>query len=77
MKTANEKARALSQWFEHELCIDPEICERMIPALELTIKNQDRDTRHACAQAVLEHGNAPAIEMIDRCQAACMNAKAL
>lgn len=47
-------------------------------AIILLLKEQDRDTRHACAEAVLDCGETSStIPMIDRCHAACMNAKAV
>lgn len=45
--------------------------------LKIALKEQDRDTRQACAEAVIQHGDADPLEMIDLCHHACMNAEAL
>lgn len=42
-------------------------------AIRFALKEQDRDTRHACAEACLQHAEKPAIEMIDACHNSCMN----
>lgn len=52
MKTAKEKAR---EWLQSNImdnpatAIDVDFLERQ---LEVLLKEQDRDTRHACAEAV-------------------------
>ena len=43
--------------------------------LRRALKKQDRATRHACAEAVLQCGDAPALEIVDRCHAACINVR--
>ena len=45
--------------------------------IKIAMKEQDRDTRHACAEAVIQCSDASSLEMIDRCHNACMNAKAI
>lgn len=49
MKTAEEKAFNLL----HGLNIKGKLFENLYGAVIATIKEQDRDTRHACAEAVL------------------------
>lgn len=39
MTAADERAKALTEWFHRELDVDSETCSRMIPAIELAIKN--------------------------------------
>ena len=75
MKSAREKA---DEWVSENV-VAADSCDYLdlIKSLELLLKHQDRGTRHACAEAVLQHGDAPAIEMIDRCHNACMNVKAV
>ncbi len=40
-------------------------------------KEQDKITRHACAEAVLEHGDTDPLCVIACCHNACMNVKAV
>ena len=74
MKTFKEKTENL---LEQIACCDLhsdkgiDKAERLIL---MALKEQDRDTRHACAEAVIRQGDAAAIELIDRCHNACMNA---
>ena len=71
MNTAREKAE---YWLNDNVAGWNAI---QLECLVHLLKRQDRDTRHACALACLDHGSAPAIEMIDRCHDACMNVKAV
>lgn len=71
MKTAKEKAL---EWLQDAGNV---FNDDDVKSLTLLLKEQDRDTRHNCAEAVLEHGGAPSLEMIDRCHNACMNARAV
>jgi len=48
-----------------------------LQALILLLKEQDRDTRHACANSVIQNGDAPSSEMIGRCHSSCINAVAI
>jgi hypothetical protein len=72
MKTAEEKAK--------EWC-DRYNLEEMQSRVTLLLKEQDRDTRHACAEAVvLLHGQMNCGQEFirkDSAHAACMNAKDL
>lgn len=65
MKTAKEKAEYwlddnVSGWHEGQL-----------KCLTVLLKEQDRDTRHACAEASLQCGT------VEGAHDACMNAKAV
>lgn len=71
MKTARERAEF---WLAMNVA---GYDEHLVDYLEVLLKQQDKITRHACAEACLEHGDAPSIEMIDRCHDACMNVKAV
>ena len=71
MKTAQEKAQ---EWLNENIAL---WSVGQLNALTTLLKEQDRDTRHACAEAVIQHGGAPALEMIDMCHVACMNARAV
>ena len=68
-KTAEEKAL---EWINSQNLI---YSDNMVKSLSLLLKQQDRDTRHACAEAVIQQADAPAIDMISRCHNACMNAR--
>lgn len=70
MRTLNEKVAGLMEFFGTDSA-------EALSAIESVLREQDRDTRHACAEAVIQHGDAPALEMIDRCYAACINARAV
>lgn len=79
MKTAEEKARALLD----ETCVSGAAYNRLCRAITLALKVQDRDTRHACAKAVLECSEicetptgGSAISP-DDVHFACMNVKAV
>lgn len=51
------------------------IDSNMVVALTLLVKTQDRDTRHACAEAILEcDPNHIGVQYyINDCHAACVN----
>ncbi len=56
----------------------------LLNAIELVLKEQDRDTRHACAEAVLmanprdaAHEHPLVVECFNRAHQACMNAQAV
>jgi len=72
MKTAEEKAK---KFFSDHLIMPN---KTMIIGLERLLKEQDRDTRHACAEAVLQmdepldSSNAPSMA-----HNICMNVKAV
>lgn len=73
MTTAREKADA---WIRRSVSI---YSDSMIDSLEKLLKEQDRDTRHACAEAVLqcnEDNEDVSGECIlkDDAHAACINA---
>ena len=73
MKTAEEKAE---QWlFENMLGFEPRFYQDEIESLTMLLKEQDRDTRHACAEAV----NSIALDTFASTAAhdACMNVKAV
>lgn len=70
MRTLNEKVAGLMEFFGADSA-------EAQSAIESVLREQDRDTRHACAEAVIQHGDAPALEMIDRCYAACINARSI
>lgn len=76
MKTARERAE---KWLESRHEADDSFSWDLsdLKSLEILLKEQDKITRHACAEACLGHGDAPAIEMIGRCHSACMNVKAV
>lgn len=51
-------------------------------AIELALKEQDRDTRHACAEAmnlnlIQSNYHMPASEVLTRAHQACMNTQAV
>lgn len=71
MKTARER---VNEWLSHNSL---GMTQQGYRSLVELLKEQDKISRHACAEACLEHGDAPGIEMIDRCHAACMNVKAV
>ena len=70
MTTAREKADA---WIKRSVSI---YSDSMIDSLEKLLKEQDRDTRHACAEAVLQCNEDVSGECIwkDDAHAACINA---
>ena len=76
MKTLNEKEKYLMDFIGTD-------CSEVKKAIELALKEQDRDTRHACAEAVINCDKEVAVdgirELIDACvaHAACMNAKSV
>ena len=70
MRTIDEKVKSLMDFIGTDCADDKAEIERVL-------REQDRDTRHACAEAVIQHGDADPLEMIDLCYAACINAKAL
>jgi hypothetical protein len=76
-KTAEEKAKELCLKLYH--CYTPKAHEAKI--ILLALKEQDRDTRHACAEAVLQIGkNCNCVQcgrLRDQAHAACMNASAV
>lgn len=87
MKTVEEKARALLD----ETCVSGAAFNRLLRAITLALKEQDRDTRHACAEAVVSlegcttsndnaiygpHGEICKAVSVDEAQAACMNVRA-
>lgn len=51
MKTAREKAE---EWLDRNIGI---IDSSNVRALTILLKEQDRNTRHACAEAVIKKGN--------------------
>lgn len=71
MKTAKEKAE---YWLNDNVA---GWTETQLRCLTVLLKEQDRDTRHACAEAVLQQSDSPVLEMIVRCHAACTNARAV
>lgn len=70
MTTAREKADA---WIRRSVSI---YSDSMIDSLEKLLKEQDRDTRHACAEAVIQCNEDVSGECIwkDDAHAACINA---
>lgn len=70
MKTAEERANDFLVSYVNEWT------NRQERALIKMIKEQDRDTRHACAEVCLENADKPAIEIIGACHNSCMNVKA-
>lgn len=71
MKTAKDKALAIATaWSEKTgvLSSDGSYFKMLCQDIELALKEQDRDTRHACAASVLTSEDA---------HAACINAKAI
>lgn len=79
MKTVEEKAQ---RWVLDNVVLS-ENCDieysDVVNALALLLKEQDRDTRHACAEAVVECGRVLNKDVILPMAAhlACMNAKAI
>lgn len=69
MKTAEQKA---IDWLNDNVA---GWSGTQLSALTNLIKEQDRDTRLACAEAVIQHGDALVLEMIDRCHTACLSVK--
>jgi len=71
MKTAEQKAYiAVKKWSEESSAVEfgsPSF-HALCDCLEMALKEQDRDTRHTCAEAVI-HASDP--------HAACMNVKAV
>lgn len=80
MKTAKEKANELA---EQVVGLDLRTSvgvEKLIDVIRLALKEQDRDTRHACAEAVLGCDKSLYnIDLIwkDDAHSACMNVKAV
>ena len=78
MKTAREKAES---WLEHKV---PGYSTDQLIGLTVLLKEQDRDTRHACAEAVIGCKNqhvgpfmgSPRI-LKDEAHSAIMNTKAV
>jgi len=74
-KTAHEKAKEFLLR-SNPLCTVNEVME-----LEMLLKEQDRDTRHACAQKIMDLGAAHSgdDDLIERgvAHAACMNARSI
>ena len=78
MKTAEERAEEVLHIFEEKtgmMQIDKTVI--FLSIVEKSLKEQDKITRHACAMACSECGDAPAIEIVDKCFNACMNVKAV
>lgn len=90
MKTAEEKARMFTAQNEHLVNGDTKL--RLEMMIEIYLKEQDRDTRHACAKAVAElplcttsndnaiyDSNGEIVQAISLTDAhsACMNVKAV
>lgn len=76
MKTAEEKA---SEWLDDNM---PAPHDDDVASLAILIKEQDRDTRHACAEAVMRVKSKYADFSIEVCwkdeaHDACMNTKAV
>ena len=56
MKTFKNKAKTLVEKFydnTHALSMDGNFAEELVEIIRMGLKNQDRDTRHACAEAVI------------------------
>lgn len=77
MKTAEDRASALL----NRLNIRGKLYDNIKPEVIFALKEQDRDTRHACAEAVTsldgfedDHGK---MVMVDEARFACMNAIAV
>lgn len=71
MKTAKEKALEVATAYARDTGVLPmsgEHFDCLVANIELALKVQDRDTRHACAEAVI-HATDP--------HAACMNVRAV
>lgn len=80
MKTAEEKVSDLL----NRLNIRGKLYDNIKPELILALKLQDRDTRHACAEAVagiipdsIDIKHDAQFIMQDRAYDACMNARAV
>ena len=73
MKTAQDKAE---YWLNDNIA---GWTDTQLKALIVLIKEQDRDTRHACAEAVLACENDMSGECIwnNDAHSACMNAQAI
>jgi hypothetical protein len=71
MKNARDRAEEFLRRYLSEYTIGD------VRRIEILLKEQDKITRHACAEACIEHADAPAICMIDRCHNSCMNVKAV
>ena len=70
MKTAEEKAI--------EVCKYLKLPEKGVAfvVIQKALKEQDRDTRHACAEAVISlHPHGEVMISITQAHAACMNAR--
>ena len=80
MKTAEEKAIGMIKEFiviTGALDINGKFAEHLTEVIAMGLKEQDRDTRHACALACLAQADRPALEMIDACHNACMNVRTI
>jgi hypothetical protein len=74
MKTAEEKASALL----NKLNIRGKLYDNIKPELIIALKIQDRDTRHACAEAVLQiKGEWYDNQIRNDAHDACMNVRAV
>lgn len=73
MKTAEEKAKE----FVAQLPLGACLGKKIVDAVVLLCEEQDRDTRHACAEAVMRLGICTDGQVsTDEAHAACMNVKA-
>lgn len=84
MKTAAEKAEQFIDGFKGKDGVRYEFSEELelnlLAGIRILLKEQDRDTRHACAEAVRQCEDASILLNIvdtDRAMAACMNVAAL
>ena len=80
MKTAEEKAIRMVRRFSSDtgaIGMDGKFTEQLREIISMGLKEQDRDTRHACAEACLLQADRPALEMIDACHNSCMNVRAV
>ena len=78
MKPVKDKATELVKEFNAAtgvLDVNGKFAEQLIEIIRMGLKEQDRDTRHACAEACLLQADKPALEMIDACHNACMNVR--
>jgi hypothetical protein len=80
MKTARVKVIDSAKALCIELGIDfvSDDATKIIDAMEIERKKQDRDTRHACAEAILQCESPGAdLVSIDIAHNVCMNVKAV
>lgn len=77
MKTAEEKAMSLLD----ENSVSGAAYNRLLRALILAFKEQDRDSRHACAEELLKvtryGGSDEPLIILHEAQAACINTRAV